>query len=940
MARRLYEIAKELGIKDVKLKEFVQELRQQGFDEIKDHLSQVDETQERKIVDYVKNRMTGGIQEKRISSTVKRRRRKVVSKTTPKTEPRPTPSVPNSLHVSKPQTEVKPAVEPAEIKEKEVAKPVAEPPAPVPEPQTTEDKPVVTPEETPQAGEKPAVEEVRVKAEPEPKESEVEKNTVEKSEKQPEEQKQPEEKAEPVVEPVKKQPVKEEKEEEQKPPEMERDERGIPVMKGLRIISKPDEKEVAELAARRAKEAAEKARRKAEAEEARRKAKKKGKVAERTGKEEPASEDADKRGKKKRKKGRRVIYDKKRDVIAIHDIDGDQFEELKPPRPAPRRKKTKEKKKFAKTKVIAPKAEKRVIKIEGDSISVGELARRIGVKASSVVKKLMSMGVMAGVNQPLDMDTAEILASEFEYTIERIGFDMEAALGLNKEDKPESLRPRPPVVTVMGHVDHGKTTLLDRIRNSRIVDSEAGQITQHIGAYVLDLPKGRIVWLDTPGHEAFTAMRARGALATDIVVLVVAADDGVKAQTIEAINHAKDAGVPVVVAINKIDKPTAQPDVVKKQLADHELIPEEWGGDTVFVKVSAKTGSGVEDLLDAILLQAEVSELKANPDKPASGVVVESTLDEKKGPVATLLVREGTLHKGDIMVVGTVHGRARLMLDDRGRPMNEAGPSIPAQVAGWDAVPQGAEKFYVVPDEKTAKQVISYVKERSDQAQPKARKMSLEDLFAMAEKGETKEFKIVLKTDVQGSLEAVRQAIEGIEGEKIRPTVIHSGVGDVTSNDINLASAAGAVVLTFNAGIDNRVMKQAEQEKVQVRIYDVIYDLLDDLKKAMLGELQPEVTLVLSGRAEVRQVFKLSKQGRVAGCMVTEGKVVRGSPVKVIRGDTMIAEDTLSGLKRFKDDVKEVAQGYECGISLSRFGDFQEGDIIEVYRKESVEQEL
>lgn len=937
MAKRVYEIASRLGITDVKMKEFIQELILQNF-KIKDHLTQVDEELAAQITEYVKKRRTGGVQEKKISSTVRRRRRK--------TKPKDSPVVPS---VVPPAPVVPKPPEPRAI-EPEPVKVVSEVEPPKPEPEKTLEKamgpvaemvngtqpgPGQGSTEPPVTEEKAGIppEEIKEPVIEEPKEVQPEKARI-----QPDEVKVNQK---PEKEPVKAKSVK------AKPlhPEMERDDRGIPIMKGLRIISKPDEKEMAALAAKRAKERAEKARQKLAKEREEALANKKAvPIADRFKKSGSDADDSssygEKKVEKKHKKGRRVIYDKKRDVIAIHDIDGEQIEEFKPTRPSMRKRRPKEKKKFAKTKIIMPKAEKMVIRIEDDSIRVGDLARRMGVKASEVVKKLMSMGVMAGVTQAVDLDTAEIIASEFQYSIEKIGFNMDETLGLRETDKEETLKSRPPVVTVMGHVDHGKTTLLDQIRNSRIVDKEAGQITQHIGAYVLDLPKGRIVWLDTPGHEAFTAMRARGAMATDIVVLVVAADDGVKAQTVEAINHAKDANVPVIVAVNKIDKATAQPDVVKKQLADYNLLPEEWGGDTVFVNVSAKTGTGVEELLDAILLQAEVSELQANPDKRASGVVVESTLDERKGPVATLLVKEGTLHKGDIMVVGTIHGKVRIMTDDRGKAMQEAGPSIPTQVAGWDAVPQGARKFYVVPDEKTARNVIAFVKERTVQTTSKAKKMSLEDLFALSEKGKVQEFKLVLKTDVQGSLDAVIQAIDGIKHDKIKPIIIHSGVGDVTSNDINLASAADAVVLTFNAGIDTRVMKLAEQEKIQVRIYDVIYDLLDDLKKAMQGELTIEINLVLSGKAEIRQVFKLSKYGKVAGCMVTEGKVMRGGHVKVMRGDTMVAEDTVAALKRFKDDVKDVAQGYECGISLSRFTDYKEGDIFEFYRKEEIAQEL
>lgn len=640
---------------------------------------------------------------------------------------------------------------------------------------------------------------------------------------------------------------------------------------------------------------------------------------------------------------RKLIYDRRRDVISLRDLlhGADEEIEKAPVRPVPKRKKMQRGRKQKPVPAALPKEQKRIIKVEGEVIQVGELARHIGVKAGDLVKKLMEMGVMVSVTQPIDVDTAAILASEYGYTVEKVGFDPAAFLR-ESPDPPEALKPRPPVVTIMGHVDHGKTTLLDRIRKTRVAESEAGGITQHIGAYKVSIAGGDIVFLDTPGHEAFTAMRARGARVTDIVVLVVAADDGVKAQTLEAIAHARDAGAPMLVAINKIDKPEANVERVKKELAEQGLIPEEWGGQTIFCEISAKKGIGIENLLEMILLQSQIMELKANPEKSARGVVIEARLDKQVGPLATVLVQSGTLRVGDVVIAGLAYGHVRRMTDDQGRPLSAAGPVTPVQVAGLNLVPNAGDTFVVVPDEKRAKEIAEWQMEQMRKAR-EARaltRVTLEDFYKMAQAGGAKVLKVVLRADVQGSLGAILDSLDKIKHPEIQLKVIHSAVGVITEGDVQLAIASDAVVVGFNVGVDPKAQALADHEKVEIRRYTVIYELLEDIRKAMEGLLQPKRVAKMAGVAEVRQVFNISKIGKVAGLVVTSGRALRSAEVKVLRGGRLVFEGKIASLKRFKEDVKEVKQGFECGLALEGFEDFEVGDRIEFYEFETVRETI
>ncbi|MBW2122165.1 MAG: translation initiation factor IF-2, partial [Deltaproteobacteria bacterium] len=586
-----------------------------------------------------------------------------------------------------------------------------------------------------------------------------------------------------------------------------------------------------------------------------------------------------------------------------------------------------------KTEITMPKASKRVIRIEG-AVSAGEMAKRMGIKANEIIRKLMGLGVMATINQSLDVDTASVVASEFGYQVENVAYDVDAALQ-RKEDRPEDLVPRPPVITIMGHVDHGKTLLLDAIRHSNVVEEEAGAITQHIGAYSVELDGGNVVFIDTPGHEAFTALRARGAKVTDIVVLVVAADDGVMPQTIEAIDHAKAADVPIVVAINKIDKSNANPDRVKQRLAELGLAPEEWGGSTLFAEVSAKKKTGIKELLELILLQAELLELKANPRKAARGTVIESRLDSRRGPVATVLVQEGTLKKGDFFVAGTHYGRVRAMVNDRGRAITAAGPSTPVEVIGASGVPEAGEPLVVVESERVAKEVVA-----TRQNQQRERELSrlstvtLEDLYERMQKGEAKELNVIIKADVQGSVEALRESLTKLSTEAVKVSVIHGGVGAVTESDVNLASASKAIVIGFNVRPGMKAMSMADQEGVDIRTYSVIYDAIEDVKKAMEGFLEPVYKERVIGQAEVLQLFNVPRFGVVAGSHVTSGKIVRGAHARILRDGVVVYESTIGSLKHYKENVKECQEGLDCGIKIENFNDIKPGDVIEAYVKE------
>ena len=595
-------------------------------------------------------------------------------------------------------------------------------------------------------------------------------------------------------------------------------------------------------------------------------------------------------------------------------------------------------KKLTKGELTVPKAIKRRVKV-GESITVGELAKRMGIKSGAIIKQLMQMGVIANINYPIDFDSATIVAGEFGYEVEHASMQEEDLLAVAPRQEGEA-KPRPPVVTIMGHVDHGKTSLLDAIRRTRVTEGEAGGITQHIGAYYVELPEkqGEVVFLDTPGHEAFTAMRARGAKVTDLVVLVVAADDGVMEQTTEAINHAKAAGVPLVVAVNKIDKPNANPERVKRELSQAGVVSEEWGGDVLFAEVSAKQRIGIKELLEKILLQAEILDLKAHADVPASGRIIESRLDKGRGPVGTVLVQEGTLKPGDYFVCGPQYGRVRALFDDRGEKVDEVPPGLPAEVQGFNGVPEAGDEFLVLEDERKAKQIAMMRQQKLREAtMARISRVTLEKLYQQVRDGAVKELKMVLKADVHGSIEALAKALSELGTKDIKVSMIHAGLGEVSENDIMLASASDAIVVGFNVRANPKALALAEQEQVDVRYYDIIYNLLQDIHAALEGLLEPIVEEKVMGRAEVRQVFSITKVGTIAGCMVLDGKLERNSLARVVRKGKVVSEGgKINSLKRFKDDVKEVLAGYECGIGIDRFNDYKAGDIIEAYTQEKV----
>jgi translation initiation factor IF-2 len=573
-----------------------------------------------------------------------------------------------------------------------------------------------------------------------------------------------------------------------------------------------------------------------------------------------------------------------------------------------------------------------------ESVTVGELASAMRRKSGEVIKALLELGVMATLNEVLDPTAARLVADKFHFDLEVRS--LEGEILEEEEADPTQRRPRPPVVTVMGHVDHGKTSLLDAIRTTKVAEREFGGITQHIGAYQVDTTHGKVTFLDTPGHEAFTAMRARGAQATDIVILVVAADDGVMPQTVEAVNHAKAANVPILVAVNKIDKPGADPDRVKRELSNLGLVPEEWGGQTIYVHTSAKRGDGLAQLLEMTALQAEVLELRANPTRAARGVIVEGRLDRGRGPVATALVQSGTLREGEAVVVGSHSGRVRAMFNDRGKKVNTAGPSDPVEVLGLSGVPQAGDSFLVVADERKARQIATVRTERDRLKGKGVARVTLEDLHKQIQAGEVKELRLVLKADVQGSVEALTESLERLSTDEVRLKVIHGSVGAVNESDVMLASASNAIVLGFNVKADAKAASQAQVAGVDLRSYNVIYDAINDVRAALSGMLAPEIRETLVGRAQIRQLFPITKVGTIFGSSVTEGKIVRGTRVRVKRGETVLGESTVTSLKRFKDDVREVLQGLECGIGVEGIRGIQAGDIIEAFTTEEVARTL
>jgi translation initiation factor IF-2 len=594
------------------------------------------------------------------------------------------------------------------------------------------------------------------------------------------------------------------------------------------------------------------------------------------------------------------------------------------------------KKKGKKSKGKKEPQEKVIIRPEkieiGENVLVGDFAHAMGIKATEIVMKLMELGIMANVTQSIDFETAEMIADEYGIKAHLKTITEEDFLP-DYKDMPAETAPRPPIVTVMGHVDHGKTSLLDKIRKTSVADGEAGGITQHIGAYEVELENGTITFLDTPGHEAFTTLRARGANVTDIVILVVAADDGVMPQTVEAINHAKAAGVKLVVAINKIDKENANPEVVKSKLAEYDVVPEEWGGEYQFQEISAKNNLYIDELLEKVLLEAELLELKGNPNRPAEGIVIESRLDKQKGAVATILVSNGTLKKGDNFVVGSAYGKVRAMFNYKGRSVKEAGPSCPVEIMGFNGTPESGERFIVVENEKIAKQVAELRLNKKKEAESLDKgAVTLEDLFGQIKEGELVDLNIIIKADVQGSAEALKTSLEKLSNSEVKVKIIHTGTGGINESDVLLATTSKAVIIGFNVRPDNKAKQIADREGVEIKLYSVIYEAIDDVKKAIEGMLTPEIKEEVIGKVEVREVFSVPKIGKIAGCYVLEGKVERNAKVRVIRDNVVIYDGEIGSLKRFKEDVKEVKSGYECGMSIDKYNDIKEGDIFEVYK--------
>ncbi len=650
-------------------------------------------------------------------------------------------------------------------------------------------------------------------------------------------------------------------------------------------------------------------------------------------------------------KGRKVrVVDTRVNDVDLDRLDDEEIEKLIPDNvkdeSSVKKQKIKNAPKKAKMNKNQPenhknvKKEKKPEKLEvkiPDEITVGELASRLDRPVTEVIKKLMLLGIMASMNETIDFDTASLIVEDFGGVVEReIILTEEDKLFNDVEDLPESLKPRSPVVVVMGHVDHGKTSLLDTIRNTNVTQGEFGGITQHIGAYRVRVGNEKITFLDTPGHEAFTAMRARGALVTDIAILVVAADDGIMPQTIEAINHAKAAEVSIIVAINKIDKDGANPDRVKQELTEYGLVPEEWGGDTVCVEISAKKNINIDKLLEMVVLIAEMKELKANPNRLAKGTVIEAQLDKGRGSVATLLVQNGTLKVGDVVVAGTAVGRVRAMIDDKGRQIKKAGPSIPVEILGLSEVPEGGDLFYAVSDEKKAREVVEARKFKQKQASQKAAAVSLDNLFAQIEAGKMKNLNIIVKADVNGSAEAVKQSLERIKNEEVQVNVIHAAVGAINESDVMLASASSAIIVGFNVRPTPGAVAAADASDVDMRMYRVIYDAIEDIEAAMKGMLSPKFKEVVTGHIEIRTTFKVSGVGTIGGAYVTDGKIQRNSQVRVVRDGIVIHEGLLGSLKRFKDDVKEVASGYECGVSIDGFNDIKDGDVVEAFVMEQI----
>ena len=927
---RIYELARELNLANKELLEKIADLNMP----VKSHMSSLDEDQVQQVKALILGTHEEKIVETRVRPTIIRRRRKIV-----KTTPPPAEAAPEAETAEPPPAEeaVPPEAAPAE-EEPESAEAVELPPA---EPETAEPPPKKPAKKLPK--EKPAK---IISRPPEPEPEQPERAVEEEPEAAPEK-----ESAAPEPEPA---------EEVVAAPESPAAEETVPAVEAAPVTDKEEApEEIKPEAPKPAKPAP---------------AKKKPKVPKETpakiisrpkipipprepttpAKRRPAAaaatqqpdQDAGK-GKRKKKKGRpgageesqdRRFFKKKIAFKRKEVIEGAALYSG-----GKRRKMRKSKKKNAEPQrphLTEAKAIKRRIKID-DTINLAELAKRMGIKANEIILKLMSQGVMATVNQTLDFDTASLMAAEFSFEVERAAFEEETILRSETNDDPEKMSLRPPVVTIMGHVDHGKTSLLDVIRESRVTDSEAGGITQHIGAYHVKTGKGQIVFLDTPGHEAFTAMRSRGASVTDLVILVVAADDGVMPQTIEAINHSKAAEVPIIVAVNKMDKADADPDRVMRQLAEHGLNPEDWGGDTIFIPVSAKARTGIDDLLEMVVLQSEMLELKANPDKLALGRVVEAKLDAGRGAVATVLIQEGTLKHGDPVVCGVHYGKIRSLINDQGQTVIQAGPSMPVEILGLSGVPEAGDELVALADEKDAKQVSQHRAEKQrSQDLSRANPVSLENIFERMQEGDLKELSIILKADVHGSIEALRDSLEKLTNDEVKINIIHAATGTITESDIFLASGSEAIIIGFNVRPSTKVQAMAQEEQVDIRYHNIIYNVIKEIKGAIVGMMESTYEERVLGRAEVRQVFHVPKVGAVAGSYVTDGKFERSQLVRLLRDGVVTFEGKISSLRRFKDDVKEVQSGYECGIGIENYNDVKVGDELECYYLEEMKPEI
>ncbi|MCP3923198.1 MAG: translation initiation factor IF-2 [Desulfobacterales bacterium] len=937
---RVYELAKDLSMTNKALLNKIKEAKIK----VGSHMSSLDDDVVHKIKNHIFGKKEDVVEEKRVKSTIIRRRKKVAEQEVselPEVEEKPDESEesqkePVEAKEKEPdvaEKEAKSEQEEKPAKKKVAKKKAAEKKAPKKKVEDDTSEKEIAEEKTEDKTEAKKTEDVKAEDEKAEKKVAGKKVTEKKTaEKKPAEKKVADKKA------SKKKTAKEESKKQSKKKKKAKK------FQAAKIIKLPD----LELEAKKAQaKKEEKKEQKKEAPNRKRVFKKK--QVKKVSEEKPKSvtevpETTEKKGKKFKKKDKKTTEEengekkflkkpfKKRSVVegnALYDS-------------GPRRKGKRGKQKpktGQKTQITTPKAIKRRVKID-DTIVLAELAKRMGIKANEMIVKLMGLGVMATVNQTIDFDTAVLVASEFEFELERAAFEEDNLITV-VEDNPEQLKERPPVVTIMGHVDHGKTSLLDTIRKSGVADGEAGGITQHIGAYNVHTDKGQIVFLDTPGHEAFTAMRSRGAQVTDIVVLVVAADDGVMPQTIEAINHSKAAGVPIIVAVNKMDKEDADPDRVKRELSDHGILSEDWGGDAIFINVSAKTGLGIDELLEMILLQAEVQELRANPDKLASGFVVESKLDSGRGPIATVLVKDGTLKTGQSVVCGVYFGRIRVLNDDRGNQIDSAGPSIPAEIIGLSGVPEAGDQLISLSTEKSAKQISSNrIKKQRSFELAKSSRVSLENLFETLSEGDIKDLNLIIRADVHGSIEALKESLQKLTNEEIKINIIHSATGTVTETDVSLAAVSNAIILGFNVRPGSKVHDLVKEENVDMRFYDVIYDAIKDIKNAILGLMESTFNEVVVGRAEVREVFVIPKRGSIAGSFITDGKIERGLNVRLLRDGIIKFDGKLGSLRRFKDDVKEVNHGYECGIGIENYNDIKSEDIIECYRMDEVKPTL